>query len=201
MKKVALLIFALLITLSSTSCGLGYRYSLDEALHDQIEVVWEEDDSSYAIYHGKKYVYQREGPFFSIDTRTEDVLLSWNGPRYFGYAPEFRSYTSDSPLFFYTYYGIYVHEGYDFSKDTFLVGDTDLEIAWEDALDQQQPDFVFRDPCTFYLYSKQCDRIKIRLDIVRDGDRYYLSLPRSEGIWTPSDEFAELLAQAGITEP
>ena len=68
-------------------------------------------------------------------------------------------------------------------------------------MDQQQPDFVFRDPCTVYLYSKQCDRIKIRLDIVCDGGRYYLSLPRSEGIWTPSDEFSELLAQAGIIEP
>lgn len=196
-KRVVLLILTLLITLASTSCGLDYRYSLDENLQYQVESVWEENNPSYAIYNGKKYVYL-EKPIFSIDKSNEDVLISWNGSRYFGYVYEYYSYTSDNPLFLYTFHGSYIHENYDFSEDTFLIGDTNSEIAWENVLDSKQPDFQFSDSCTIYLRSKQCTRIKIRLDLVYDNDQWYISLPRAEGIWTPSDEFLKLLKQTGI---
>ena len=209
-KKRLMLILILSTFLTLTSCGLDYRYFLDESLHDQIEFVWEEDGSSHIVYCGDTYVFVGTTNFFRVNayqadvnhykSYEDDILLSWNGYRYVWYIDEYYSYTTDSPLFIYNerLHWVYFHEDYNYLTDIFVVGDTTAEIVWEDIFGSQQPGFDFVDPVKVLIYSKQCPRIKTYLKLVCIENQWYLSLPDSKTVWTPSDEFIKILSENGI---
>ena len=158
LKKVLALMFILSILLSFTSCGLDYRYSLDESLHNQIEFVSDDDiNNSYIIYKNKKYLYagttnsirvtSNEDGIAAFKSFEGDIMLSWNGHRYIGYIHEYYSYTSDNPIFIYNYPGqVYFREDYSYSTDTFIIKGTSAEIVGEEIFGTEQPHFDFVNP-------------------------------------------------------
>ena len=102
-KRCFILIVVFCTFISLASCGIDYRFSLDQDSHNLIECVWEENDSepSYIIYKDQKYMLAKKTEFISIDKCVDDVLISWNGSRYFGYVDEYHSYTTENPIFIY----------------------------------------------------------------------------------------------------
>ncbi len=209
-RKGLILILLLSTLLSLTSCGLDYRYSLDESNHNQIEVVLEEDQPSHIIYQDNNYVFAGTTNLFSVDTYKtddgyylsykDDILLSWNGSRYFWYIDEYYSYTSDNPIFIYNERlgDVYFREDYDHLKDTFVIEGTTSEIVWEDMLGSKQPHFEFSDPIKVVIYSKQCPRIDTCLELVFLKNEWYLSFSDSQTLWSVSDEFIKILSENEI---
>ncbi len=200
---ITLLLVAVLLSLLLTlsSCGLDYRYSLDEDLHNQIEIIFEEDenDPSHIIYKDKKYIFYTADQFYvDIRSNENDVMVSWNGDRYFGYVDEYYSYTTVNPLFIYYKSWIFFLEGYDYSKDTFVFGNTALEYAGEKIFYSNSPDFDFSNPILLPLHPKQCSRIRACLELVCIENQWYVSLQDSKEVWIPSDEFIEFLSENGL---
>lgn len=203
-KGSILLIIAILMTF--TSCGLDYRYALDEDLHNKIECVWGEDDPSHIIYQGKRYIYVGTTGTFMVKSTTyehyEDVLLSWNGNRYFGYIDTYYSDTADNPVFIYNARNPYVflREDYDYLTDTFVIDDTDEEIVVEDIFDSKRVVPEFKRYFNVRICSKKYPRIKIDMGLVYINDQWYIvfqpifSGDSREG-WSPSDEFIKILLE------
>ena len=123
LKKVSTLLLICLVLLTFMSCGLGYRYSLDESLHNQIDLVWNGKEPSHIIYKGVKYTFA-ETNFFNLGSHKDDIMLSWNGNRYFGYINEYYSYTSKNPLFIYHKSWVFFCDGYEYLTDTFVIENT-----------------------------------------------------------------------------
>ena len=205
-KRVFSLLLLGVVLLTFTSCGLDYRYALDESLHDQIECGLDEQDLSYLIYQGEKYIYAGNSNLFPVITYKveenfylsyDDILLSWNGYRYVWYIDEYYSYTTDSPLFIYNerLRWVYFREDYNYWTDTFLIGDTEEEIVFENIFDCEQDSFDFVNPVRVVLSSKQCPRIKISVEITSVNDQRYISLSGTNEVWIPSDQFIEILIQ------
>ncbi|MBQ8440011.1 MAG: hypothetical protein IJX19_05075 [Clostridia bacterium] len=214
LKKGLLFILTVFVFLSLTSCGLDYRYSLDESLHNQIEVVKEDDNlAHHLIYQGEKYMFVGDTNLFHVDTYKtgtgyylsykDDVMLSWNGYRYIWYIDEYYSYTSENPLFIYNERlgWVYFHEDYDYTTDTFVIANTESEIVWKDMFHSQQSSFDFVDTIKVEIYSKQCPRIKTYVRLVRDEKHWYLSLSGSQDVWIASEEFIQILSQNGLLNP
>ena len=209
MLKKGLILFLMITILTMfTSCGLDYRYSLDEDLHNQVKLIFKEDefDPSYAIYKDKKYMLHT-ADYLYVDIRPsdDDVMVSWNGNRYFGYVNEYYSDTAEDPLFFYYRDRTFLLESYDYSKDTFVFGNAELEYdgekiffskhARKKAFYSDPPSFDFSNPILLSLHSKQCPRIKACLELVCIEDQWYVSLQDSRDVWVPSDEFIEFLSE------
>ena len=197
LKKGLLFILVVSVFLSLTSCGLDYRYSLDESLHNQIEVVKEDDNlAHHLIYQGDKYV--SVGDYYQ--SHKDDVMLSWNGYRYIWYIDEYYSYTSEKPLFIYNKSTrcVYFREDYDYTTDTFVIENTESEIVWKDMLHSQQSNFDFEDPIEIEIYSKQCPRIRTYVHLVCDETNWYLSVPGYGEVWIASEEFIKILSQNGL---
>ena len=213
MKKGALLTLMISTILLLTSCGLDYRYSLDENLHNQIECVMIENEPSYITYRGDNYIFAGTTNFFHVDTYEvdtnyyksyeDDILLSWNGNRYVGYIDEYYSYTSECPKFIYNERlgWVYLHEDYDYAEDIFAIENTSIEIIWEDIFDSEHSEINFTDPVTVVLYAKQLPRIKTTLEIECIEHQWYLSLPDTQTVWRASDAFIKLLSENGIIFP
>lgn len=209
-KKGLILIWIISMFLTLSSCGLDYRHSIDKNKHNEIEVIMEDDDTSYLVYQDNKYVFVGSTNFFSVNTyETEDgyylsyeddILLSWNGYKYVWYIDEYYSYTADTPLFIYNsrLEWVYFHEDYDYFSDTFVVGNTNSEIVWNDVFLSTVKNVDFAPQYKIYLCSKQCPRIKTSLEIAFIEDQWYLHLPDSQEIWIPSDRFITILSDNGI---
>lgn len=200
-KKGLILILILSTLLSLASCGSGYRSSLDENLHDQIQLVFEEDgyEPSHIVYKSKKYIFAEKNAFLDFEVNREtDVLLSWNGNRYWGYIDEYYSYTTESPLFIYYKTWFFYSEDYNYLEDTFSVEDSCADIIWKDIFDSEQTGFNFINPITMFLYSKSSPRIKIKFEMVCVDNKWYLSLPGTQTVWRASDEFVKILSENGI---
>lgn len=209
-KRLLLLLLLTQILMIFTSCGLDYRHSLNGSLHNQIEFVWKENDISYVIYQGNKYIFIGTTNFFSVDTYEvdvnsyksyeDDILLSWNGYRYYGYIDEYYSYTLDSPIFIYNarLNWVFFREDYNYIKDTFVIDEIAEEIIWEDIFNSPQNSFDFTDPIKVVLSSKQCPRITTYVKLMCVKNQWYLSLADSEDVWTPSDKFIKILSENGI---
>lgn len=200
-KKILILTLMISALLMLTSCGLDYRYALDESLHNQIELVFEENgnEPSHIIYQGNKYTFSRTTDFVSVDLLDEnDVLLSWNGNRYFGYVDEYYSYTLDNPLFIYYKTWVFFNEDYDYMTDTFIIENTDVQIGGEEIFSFEQTSFDFINPVKVELCSKQSPRIKICLELECIEGKWYLSFPTSPNVWIPSDELITILSESGL---
>lgn len=210
MKKVVLLTLITCMLLTLSSCGLDYRHSLDKNKQNKIEVIIEDDDTSYIVYQESKYVFVGSTNLFSVDTyKTEDgyylsyeddILLSWNGYRYVWYIDEYYSYSATTPLFIYNSRlgWVYFHENYDYFSDTFIIDGTDSEIVWDEIFVSTHTNVDFVSQYKINLYSKQCPRIKTSLEIAFIEDQWYLYLPDSQEIWIPSDRFITILSDNGI---
>ncbi len=211
-KKSLILTWILSLLLTFSSCGLDYRYSLDEDLHNQIEIIFEEDenDPSHIIYKDKKYIYYTNYTTnqFYVDIRSneDDVMVSWNGNRYFGYVNTYYSYTTVNPLFIYYKSWIFLLESYDYSKDTFVLENTALEYAGQKIFFSKQsarkkefysqsPEFNFSNPILLSLHPKKCSRISACLELVCIENQWYVSLQDSKDVWIPSDEFIDFLSE------
>ena len=199
-KKGLLLIWILSALLLLTSCGLDYRGSLDEDLHNQVDLVYDESgqDPSHIVYKGKTYTFFDSTDFLSINTIKANTLVSWNGNRYVGYVSEYYSYTLEEPLFIYYKSWVFLREDYDYKADTFVIKNSSAEIVWKDMFGAEQTRFDFQSPITVELYSKQCSRIKATLELEYVEDHWYVSVPGSQSVWILSDEFAEMLSQSGV---
>ena len=205
-KKMLILLLAFSTFLSLTACGLDYRYSLDEDKHNKIEVILKNDEPSCIIYQDSDYGFVGSTSLFSVNTyKTEDgyylsyeddVLLSWNGYRYVWYIDEYYSYTADSPLFIYNnrLEWVYFHEDYDYFTDIFIIENCDSEIIWNEIFDSKKTNVDFAPQSKIIIYSKQCPRIKTTLEIAFIENQWYLYLPGSQEIWTPSDKFINILS-------
>lgn len=209
-KKSIVLIWTLSLILTLSSCGLDYRYSLDENKHNKIEVIMEDEDMTSLIYQDTGYYFVGSTNFFSVMTyETEDgyylsykddTLLSWNGSRYIWYIDEYYSYTADDPLFIYNnrLQWVYFHEDYDYALDTFVVEGTNSEIIWNDIFDFTEANVNFTTQTNVCIYSKQCPRIKTSLELSFVDARWYVRYSDSQEIWIPSYEFLKILSDNGI---
>ncbi len=209
-KKGLVWISTLFIFLSITSCGLDYSYSLDEDLHNQIERVWNEDEFPHIMYQGDTYVYVGSTNLFRVDryiakdnscrSYKDDILLSWNGYRYFWYTDMYYSYTSEQPLFIYNgrMNEVFFREDYDYLTDTFVIRGTDAEIVWKDMFGDEYTGFTYGNPIEVVVYPKQCPRIKTHFELTREKDQWCIYLPDSGKVWLASDEFIEILSSNGL---
>lgn len=212
MKRVLVLILATFVLFILSSCGLDYRFSLDDELHNQIEYVSEDEASAHIIYQGGKYLHVGSTNLFSVDTYKvednyyksydDDILLSWNGSRYVWYIDEYYSDTAEKPLFIYNerVHDVFFHEDYDYLKDTFVIENTDDEIVYEKIFDTKQDSFNFTNPVRVSMTSKLHSRIKTYVEIEFSNNQWYLTLPDSNDVWIASDEFINLLLENEIIE-
>lgn len=226
-KLVALAIGSAVILMTMTSCGLDYRYSLDENLHNKIQHVRTDNDQiASIIYNGVLYKPAGTTDFFGILRDDNDVKLSWNGYRYIWYINEFYSYDTDNPLFIYfarshAYY-VYFREDYDYKKDVFTIDGFDNGIVFENimASKSEEATAVFDSIIasktedsgipnrSVRLRSKTNDRIEICLWIALSEGKLYLRFDYTHDygerdIWTAADwiatdEFYNYLVQTGI---
>ena len=207
-KSIVLIwIFSLILTLSS--CGLYYRYSLDESKHNKIDVVMEDGDTTSLIYKDTRYYFVGSTNFFSVMTyETEDgyylsfeddTLLSWNGNRYIWYIDEYYSYTDNNPLFIYNsrLNWVYFRENYDYKSDIFVIEGTDLEIVWNDMFASAVEHVDFTPQKNVSIYSKQCPRIKTALELSFVDGQWFMRCSDSKEIWIPSNEFLKFLSYNG----
>jgi hypothetical protein len=209
-KKIIVLILALSLIFTLSSCGLDYRHSLDENKHNKIEVIMENEDKHSLIYQDTGYDLVGSTNFFSVMTyKTEDgyylsyeddILLSWNGNRYIWYIDEYYSYTADEPLFIYNsrLKWVYFREDYDYTSDTFVIDGTESEIIWNNIFISSQTDVDFIPQCKVSIYSKQCPRIDTSLEMALVGDQWYIRFSDSQEEWIPTDEFIRILSINGI---
>lgn len=209
-KKSIVLIWIFLLILSLSSCGLDYRYSLDENKHNKIEVVMEDEDVTSLIYQDTGYYFVGSTNFFSVMTyETEDgyylsfeddTLLSWNGNRYIWYIDEYYSYTVDMPLFIYNsrLNWVYFREDYDYKSDIFVIEGADSEIVWNSIFDSADEDIDFTPQKNVSIYSKQCPRIKTSLELSLVDGQWFMRCSDSKETWIPSDEFLKILSDNGI---
>ena len=197
---LCLICLCLLVSAFMVSCGMDYRYSLDENLHNQVELVYDENDQvpSHMVYKGTIYTFFESTDFLSIHTNKAKTLVSWNGNRYVGYVSEYYSDTLEEPLFIYFKTWVFLREDYDYTADTFVIKNTSAEIVWKDIFGAEQTPFDFQSPITVNLYSKQCPRIHAALELACVEDQWYGSVPGSRCVWTLSEEFVELLSQNGL---
>lgn len=207
-KKSLILTCILFLLLTLSSCGLDYRYSLDENKHNKIEVIIE-DDASYIVYQDNNYVLVGSSSLFSVSTyKTEDgyyltyddILLSWNGNRYIWYIDEYYSYTADEPLFIYNsrLEWVYFREDYDYTSDTFVIDGSESEIIWNNIFISNPTDVDFIPQCIVSIYSKQCPRIRTSLEMAFVGNQWYLRFSDTQKVCIPSDEFLQILSNDGI---
>lgn len=199
-KKGCIIILIILVLVTFTSCGLEYRYSLDESINNQVQLIFEETNSKpeYVVYQGNKYKFVEKPSFIKVDVENEDVLVSWNGNRYVGYVDLYYSDTLDNPLFIYYKTWLFLREDYNFIKDTFLIDGINAKIVLEDVFKSKSKSFDFVNPVEVVLYSEQCPRVKIYLNLVCIEKQWYLSFQYSQDVWTASDEFIEMLSENGI---
>ncbi len=209
-KKSIVLIWIFSLILSLSSCGLDYRYSLDENKHNKIEVVMEDEDVTSLIYQDTGYYFVGSTNFFSVMTyETEDgyylsfeddTLLSWNGNRYIWYIDEYYSYTTDDPLFIYNgrLEWVYFREDYDYKSDIFVIEGADSEIVWNSIFDSADEDIDFTPQKNVSIYSKQCPRIKTSLELSLVDGQWFMRCSDSKETWIPSDEFLKILSDNGI---
>ena len=190
----------MLVSLTFTSCGLDYSNSLPKDLHNQVQLILGEVNNKpeYIVYQNNKYKFVEKSSFIRIDKDKEDILVSWNGYRYVGYIDLYYSNTLNNPLFIYYKTWFFLREDYDFTKDTFLIENTNAKIVLEDAFKSNANTFDFVNPVEVVLHSKQCPRVKIYLNLVCVKKQWYLSSLYSQDVWTASDEFIEILSQNGI---
>ena len=193
--------------LTLTSCGLDYRYALDESLHEQIEPVLEEDGTINIIYKDTKYIYSGEPYTFDVIeykdvdgyTVVDDVLLSWNGYRYIWYIDEYYSYTADNPVYIYNerlgY--LYFREDYDYKKDTFVVDGTNAKIVFENTFEIEVNRDSFFSPIRCSIASEKYPEIKVYVELAYIDDQWYVQFGSSRPC-KASDEFIELLSDNGI---
>lgn len=211
-KKTLILVVLICYCLIFTSCGLDYRYSLDEKLHNQIECVYEEDEAfypSYIVYNGEKYIYVGTLKSFPVSTYEvddnyylsyNDTLLGWNGNRYFWYIDEYYSDTADNPIFIYNdrLYLVFFHENYNYLTDVFVIRNTNEEIQFKNILTSKCEYFDFSNPISIEISSKQYPRIKANIKLECINNQWYLSFPDSKEVWIPSDEFIRLLFENNL---
>ena len=202
-KKGFIIVLIILVLLTFISCGLDYRNSLAEDLHNQIKLFYE-DDQLCLLYQGEKYICVGNTKLFDVDYPydTNDVLLSWNGYRYIWYIDNFYSNTTDNPVFIYNsrVHDVFFHEDYNYLKDVFIIEDTDIEIIFEDIFKLEESKIKFINANEIVLESKKIPRIKIRLNLVSLQDNVYISLPDSDTVWQCSDAFVEALKKNNLIE-
>lgn len=203
----SIILFSLFIIFIIIPSLQSERFSYD--LYNQIEYFKETEYDSYLIYKGEKYQYVGSLSLFTVHMDNEDdVMLSWNGPKYFGYIDQYYSYSYDNPLFIYEKRcrGVYFREDYDYTKDVFVLCDTDIEINWEDIFDSKygETQELHTTPNEVILKSQQYPRIQVMLRLVYINNKchvllYYYGGQPSE-IWIPSDEFIQILSENGLLQ-
>ncbi len=212
MVKVKFLILLLLSMLLFASCGLKFSSELDEEKHNQVQYVDAKDGASqYLIYNNNRYMYGSTLDFFRVTKKEaddeypysleyeDDVLVGWNGHRHFGYRSLYYSYTTDNPLFIYNRHEVYFREDYNYLEDVFEIANTLDEIVWQDMFGPEQSKIDFVNPTKIIVSSKLHPRIKTYLVLECVDNQWYMSLPHYPyTVYTPSDEFLEILFDNGI---
>lgn len=191
---------------------------MDEDLHNKIESVRKENVPSYIIYEEQKYIYVGTTNSFIVDRDPnnyfrgyDDVMLSWNGHRYGAVIVDYYSRTADNPIYIYDEFNgfVYFREDYNFTKDTYVIGDTDIEIAWEDifASKIEQTRELYDREDSVILKSKQDPRIQVRIELTWVNGKWCMILCNmvledniysTKSVATPSDEFLQILLKNGL---
>lgn len=197
LKSVQVLSLCLLLILCFSSC-VSDNESLDPEYKNKVDFVSLESGTHYIKYSGYIYSPLSEKIIY-VKKLENDVFLGWNG-FWWGYKNQYYSSTKDNPVFIYETRTncLYFHETYNYSTDTFVVENTSAEIVWADIFYSQYDSFDFFEPINVTLYSKQCNRIQAQLEIICVENQWYLSLPASQNVWIPSDEFVKILLKNGI---
>ena len=217
MVKVKFLILLLLSILLFSSCGLKYSSELDEEKHNQVQYgdeIDEDGELEYLIYNNNRYMSGGPLEFFRVTKKEaddeypysfeyeDDVLVSWNGHRHFGYRLFYYSYTIDNPLFIYDRHEVYFREDYNYLEDVFEIANTLDEIVWQDMFGPEQPKINFVNPTKIIVSSKLHPRIKTYLVLECVDNQWYMSLPHYPySVYTPSDEFLKILFDNRIIYP
>ena len=170
--------------------------------HEGVNFVGEKEELAL-LYNDVKYY---ESDLFTVTERSyktdeNDIQLGWYYS--FPFSTDAYSDTLEDPVFIYTVgsdENVYFRHDYDYLTDTFIIENTDVEIVWEDVFGTQQNNtFLHSSSIDVTLYSKQYPRINARLGIgCVDNQWFIVSLPRFAGVWTPSDEFLQILFDNGI---
>lgn len=191
-------IFITLLVIMLSSCGVDYRNSLDENLHNQIERVFEEGVPYEIVYQGERYLFTES---LVSDVHEDDIVLSWNGPRY-GYINTYYSDTADNPTVIFNprLYEVYLHEDYDYMKDVFIISNTDEEIVFENIFAAEcdsAPDFSGFYGKIVELPSKQFPRIKTYVKVVCVDDQWYTWIKENYSkVYIPSDDFIKTISES-----
>lgn len=170
--------------------------------HEGVNFVGEKEERAL-LYNDVKYY---ESDLFTVTERSgkpdeNDIQLGWYYS--FPFSTDAYSDTLEDPVFIYTDgsdENVYFRHDYDYLTDTFIIENTDVEIVWEDVFGPQQNNaFLLSSSIDVTLYSKQYPRINARLGIgCVDNQWFIVSLPNLAGVWTPSDEFLQILFDNGI---
>ena len=202
-RKGCIIILIIIVLLTFTSCGLEYRNSLPEDLHNQVKLFYE-DDQLCLLYQEERYICVGNTHLFDVDYPhdTNDVLLSWNGQRYTGYIDEYYSNTMDNPVFIYNsrVHDVFFHEDYTYLKDVFIIEHTDIEIIYEDIFKIEKSEIKLTNGDEVVLESKQFPRIKIKLNLVSFQGVVYVLLPGSDTVWQCSDAFVDAIKKNNLIE-
>ena len=177
--------------------GLDYRYSLDENLHNQVKITWNEGGGpAYATYRNEKYIYVGEAYDFVYCASRNDELLSWNGFRWFWYVTEFYSDRIDDPVFIYTEDYAFFHEDFDYTSEAYVTLEEGYRFVFCDELTLLDSiPFSYSLSTTYMrntnvtLCSESNERIQIRGHLFRYDSVWYFGLDGQRVLFQASDEF------------
>ena len=188
--------------------GLDYRYSLDEDLHNQVEV-FNENGEKYLTYQGNKYIFVGDPNAFSVyqyrDTLDghiypykDDILLSWNGTRWsLWYITEYYSYSLNNPLFIYNNFReVFLHEAFDYTSEAYVTLEEGYRFVFCDELTlldsipfSYSPSMTYMRNTNVTLCSESNERIQIHGRLFRYDSVWYFGIDGQRVLFQASDEF------------
>lgn len=209
LKKVLIILLAIILLMICVACGIDYVIGPDENLHNKVRAFWGEDTPSYVIYEDEKYLYVGTTSAFrfeALGTAAYMKMVSWNGHRFIGHITEYYSDETINPVFIHGGHYAYLHEGYDYMKDEFVLEGTEEIVVFEDIFGKERlfdenadkPSWWDPGAVDVYLVSKRYPRVKINIFLLRYGTQWYISIPDSGRAWLPSSEFLRILSANGF---
>jgi len=197
-----ILIIICFSSLLCTSCN-----NLDKEKEGLVSVV----DYKTLEYQGEKYICLKENIFSAYNKEDRElrykdyVLVSWNFNFPISVKREYYSYSTESPDFIVDDSidrTVWFNESYDFKQETFVIENTEIEIAYCDAFENERINLNYQvDTQSFYWHTKTHYALRTRVDVFCVDDIYYMSIPRTEYSYKISEPFLDLLIENKIIIP
>lgn len=212
LKRVAILLLILVISMTVSSCSPSSAYGVWEDMCDQypdqkgkVQVISDGESNYHIEYEGQSYFIDKLNLFSVRDSipaiHEDDILVGWDSlPFGTWYLDKYYSNTADNPIFIYMSRlpDLYLRSDYKYEADTFILEGTDYSFVFSDMLCRSS-DFPYN-PFTIYsnqtditLYSKQYPRLKIQLRLFCVDNTWYVGGGSDAVLFEISDELLNLL--------